>query len=603
MEHLTKNEMELTTRLNKTYMGRDGIAALSFFTHQIHNPPFGIDFANARDTWFKNPDCPMDGPASLQSIINQLAKSDDQKISRYGRFCIDQFQILWYYMDGQGPAQVGPVTCDFVNGLSDSAFAWLALSVFREPKNFCGEIGTPESLCFLAHRILDVQENETIADLCSGRGDFLSQYAGFEAYGFDINSDVISQSVGICALNGSYPAFKQQDVLTLSSEKYDNVFCEYPWGCRYERPIQALGCENWKPLPVKDLKRSMMSWLFIAKALSVLSEKGVAVVHANDGALFSTYESDIRREAVEKGLLKAVISLPSNIMEWSGAASSFLVFSRGNSSVRFIDASKLGMINRNRKAVLSHEDIGRILNEIKSVKTNELAVSVPNAEIVARGASLFPKAYLNPELRAASIPNGRSIGDLGTEIVRSVVSNSRFLVKEAVSEYRVLSSGDIADGRVDVSSLPYLTQEGVEQMTQKALSSILRDGDVVMTNKSTVIKTAVVETNGEKILLFGSLYGLRIDPGVMNPDYLCCFINSTVGQDSLRSIQTGTVISMITVANLNSFVVPCPPIEEQNRFASDIALTLEMILDSKERIAKLQKQVAGSFDFLLTENE
>ncbi|MBQ7250632.1 MAG: N-6 DNA methylase [Bacilli bacterium] len=549
-----------------------------------------------------NPNAPIEGPIEFECVIHRLADSKDPRIARYARFCIDQYQNLWYYMDCKDPDVIGPVTYAFVNGLSDSAFKELALQFFKEPKDAFKEFGTPESLCNLAGKILDVQKKETIVDLCSGRGDFLSQYADFDAYGFEINADALSFSVGICALNGSYPLFKQQDVLTLTHAKFDKVFCEYPWGIRYERPIQALGCENWKPLPVKDLKRSMMSWLFIAKALSLVDEKGIAVIHANNGALFSTYESDIRKEAVEKGLLKAVIALPVNIMEWTGVASSLLVFSRGNSSVRFIDGSTLGSLNKNRRVVLSDLDIERLLKELDCDETNGLAVSVSNEDILARGANLSPKAYLNPTLKVASIPNGKTIGDLGTEIIRGVVSNSRYLVKEAVSEYRVLSSSDIVDGRVDVSSLPYLTEEGIKDITQKALTSVLKDGDVVMTNKSTVIKTAVVETGGEKILLFGSLYGLRLDPNVMNPDYLCCFINSTVGQESLHSIQTGTVISMITVANLNSLVIPCPPIEEQNRFAEDIALTLEMIQDAKERIAKLQKRVAGSFDFLLTES-
>ena len=601
---LTKREKELVENLNKSYMAMDGIAALAFFTHQMHHPIEGVDFYDAEDAWFKSSEFPMDGPTVLQNAIHCIKQyTDDPILHAYADFCIEQFSIIWFFMDGSDPKEIGQVTYDFINGLSDEAFKEIALNYFRSNGKLFGGDGTPQSICSLVRRILDVKKDETVVDFCSGRGDFLSQYSGFDAYGYEIDAKALSLSVGICALNGSYPLLKQQDVLTLKDKKFDKAFCEYPWGYRYDRPIQVLGCEDWKPLPVKDLKRSMMSWLFIAKALSLVNEKGMTVIHANDGALFSTYESDIRKEAVERGLLKAVISLPANIIEWSNVASSLLVFSRGNSSVRFIDGRKLGTLDVSRKMVLSDSDIEQILRELDSDETNDLAVTVPNADIIAHGASLSLNAYLNPELRPVTIPNGKSIEALGTELIRSVVQNSRFLVKEAVSEYRVLSSSDIADGRVDVSSLPYLSQEGIEQLSKKALLSVLKDGDIVMTNKSTVIKTAVVETNGEKILLFGSLYGLRIDPHIMNPDYLCCFINSTVGQDSLRSIQTGTVISMITAANLNSFIVPCPPIEEQNRFAANVALTLEMIQDSKERIAKLQKQVAGSFDFLLTEAE
>ncbi len=603
MEHLTKTETELVAYLNKAVMRRDGIAALSFLTYQIHNPPLGIDFDRVRSAWFKNSEDLFEGLMELRKTIDRLVKSNDPRISMYGSFCYDQYQILSDYLNVEEYKKIGLIVREFVDNVSDRALKWLTLSFLREPKGRIAEFGTPESVCALASKILDVKNDETVADLCSGRGDFLSQYASPNTYGFEINSDLVSKSIGICALNGSFPLFRQQDVLTIASGKYDKVFCEFPWGYCYERPIQALDCENWKPLPVRALRRSMMSWLFIAKALSVVDEKGIAVIHANDGALFSTYESDVRKEAVEKGLLKAVISLPNNIMENTGVASSLLVFSRGNSSVRFIDASKFGTLNNNRRTSLSSFDIDRIVGEMNREEKNELAVSISNAEIIAHNGSLSPKTYLNPKSKIVSIINGKTLGDLGTEIIRGVVLNSRFVVKEAVSEYRVLSSADIVDGRVDVGTLPYLTQEGIEQMTQKALLSVLRDGDVVMTNKSTVIKTAVVETKGEKILLFGSLYGLRIDSDLMNPDYLCCFMNSTAGQYSLRSIQTGTIISMITVANLKSFMVPCPSILEQNYCATRFAITLEMIQDSKEKIIKMQKEIAGSFDYLLAEGE
>lgn len=600
MYQLTKTELELYKNLNNAYMGKDGIAALAFLTLQVRDAPFDLNFGNV--FWFENPDFPIEGPISIQDVLHEAKNSEDQRIAMYARVCSEQHGILWYYMDGQDPKETGPVTYDFVNGLSDEALRLIALSAFTEEKDST-ETSTPDSLCTLARQLLAIGSDDTVADLCSGKGRFLSYITGNGAYGFEINSDLIGDSIGLCAVNLSYPSFEQRDVLTLEGRKFDRVFCEYPWGTRYERPLQTLSCENWKPLSVKDLKRSMLSWLFIAKALSLTANDGITVVHANDGALFSTYESDIRKEAVEKGLLKAVIKLPANMMRWTGIPSSLLVFGRGNKEVRFIDASKLGDYDEAKRIVLSIEDINKILMAVDGTKNNEFAASVPVDEIIARGSILLPSAYLNPEERNVQIRDGKTIEELGTEIIRSVVSNSRYLTKEAVSEYRVLSSSDIADGRVDVSSLPYLTKEGVSEISGKALASVLIDGDVVMTNKSTVIKTAVVETNGEKILLFGSLYGLRIKREIMNPEYLCAFINSAVGQNALRTIQTGTVISMITVANLNTFVVPCPPMAEQDRFAENIAVTLEMIQDAKSRIAKLQKQLAGSFDFLATEDE
>lgn len=605
MAQLTKKEMDILDKLNKAVMASDGIAALAFLTHQIHNPPLGLNFDYAECNWFELEDLltPQESLFHFQGCINDNSKSKDPRVKRYLDFCQSQLSILNFFLDVYEFGELkGRCVYDFVHTLSDESLKKIALQYYRE-RTWRMNAGTPEWLCKLVKDLLNVQEGESVVDLCSGRGEFLSQFSGNNHYGFEINADVIDYAIGLCALNGSFPLFEQHDVLTLNGSKFDKCFSEYPWGYRFERPIQILESDKWNPLPVKDIKRSMTSWLFIAKALSLTNESGMTIIHANEGALYSTYESDIRKEAIEKGLLKAVISLPASIMEDTQIRTSLLVFSRGNSAVRFIDASNKGIPNKLRRNILSEEDIRWILGEIDNEETSESAITVSNEAIIAHDSILLSSHYLHPETKRIVMTNGKKIADLGTIIVRGVVMNSSYLVKRAVSQYRVLSSSDIVDGRIDVPSLPYLTPEGLQTLSKKALGNVLQDGDVVMTNKSTVIKTAVVETNGEKILLFGSLCGLRIDTSVMNPDYLCAFFNSAVGQDLLKTIQTGTVISMITVANLNEFVVPCPPIAEQNRFATDIALTLEMIQDAKDRIAKLQKSVSGSFDFLIEENE
>ena len=149
--------------------------------------------------------------------------------------------------------------------------------------------------------------------------------------------------------------------------------------------------------------------------------------------------------------------------------------------------------------------------------------------------------------------------------------------------------------------MPYLSEEGIEHLIGKWKENLVQDGDVVMTNKSTTIKSAVIKTNGEQIILFGSLVGIRLNTKLINPDYLSAFINSNAGQTLLRSIQTGATIQMITLNNLRELTIPCPSLEKQNKLVEDLEITLQMIRDSKDRILKLQKEYEGSFDSLFVE--
>ena len=114
-----------------------------------------------------------------------------------------------------------------------------------------------------------------------------------------------------------------------------------------------------------------------------------------------------------------------------------------------------------------------------------------------------------------------------------------------------------------------------------------------MTNKSTVIKSAITHLGDEKVVLFGSLYGLKVDTNKMSPMVLNAFINSDSGQMILKTIQTGTVIAMITVANLKNCIIPCPSLQDQFDFVDKYKIEdkLDFIMDkiTNEHINLLRK--------------
>jgi restriction endonuclease S subunit len=196
-----------------------------------------------------------------------------------------------------------------------------------------------------------------------------------------------------------------------------------------------------------------------------------------------------------------------------------------------------------------------------------------------------------------NIPSSKKLNEVAETVVKSFVSDSRKLTSSPTSGVRVIKSSDIEDGTYDLEKLEYLI-EAPENLDRY----LLQDGDILLTNKSTKIKTAIVKLNkDEKLVMFGSLYGIRVNKNISNPYYLQCFLNSNVGNLMLSRLQTGTSIQCITQSNLLMLEIPCPSLEEQDKVAKEYILKLEMLQDSKQRVEKLAKDIVEMFSKIVEE--
>ena len=598
MEKISSKTLELFNKINEL-SGNEFTNQLAFVTYFLKANPYKSDLEDAKIYWFDNDNFIYEYSRTLEMLLN-YSKSINPILQD---LISDALDIMTFYLDGRlrEIAEAPTLIKQFVKEATvDELKAILLRSINANIDSFAD---SSPSVAKLSAQLLCLEEDDSILDLCSGKGEFLSLISsGDKLTGVEINYDVLKKSFVYCLLNDKKPEFLHQDALTFAGRTYNKIFCEYPFGLIYDRPFQFLGCEKWKPLPVTDLKRSMTSWIFISKVLSLLDKNGIAVVRCNDGALFSTYENDIRKMAISMGLVKGVISLPSKIYVGTNVKTSLLVLSYGNESIRFVDATSFGVINSRSKCVsFTDDDIKEIVKLFNSSEKYDLALTVNNEDFDE--SNLTVNRYLRPKISRIEIKDGKKLSDILDRLVKSAVFNSAFLTNNPASGIKVLSSSDIKDGIADARNLPYLSLEGMEYLPKNWKNSFLENGDVIMTNKSTVIKSAVVNIEDENVLLFGSLYAMRLKKDVLLPPYLCGFINSNVGQMLLKTIQTGTVISMITAGNLLEFIVPCPSMTKQIKLVEQMSITLDMIRESRERIIKLQNSYERSFDDLILEEE
>ena len=74
------------------------------------------------------------------------------------------------------------------------------------------------------------------------------------------------------------------------------------------------------------------------------------------------------------------------------------------------------------------------------------------------------------------------------------------------------------------------------------------------------------------------------------------FLDSSLGQASLKQIQKGATIITINSKDLATILIPMIDVEKQNAKANDYNLKLTTILGYKKEIERLERSLQESFD-------
>ena len=120
--------------------------------------------------------------------------------------------------------------------------------------------------------------------------------------------------------------------------------------------------------------------------------------------VYKRQEYAIRQRMVDEGMLKGVISMPSNIFANTGTNVSILFLDKANTDgkVLLLDASKLGTKvkdGKNQKTVLSDDEVARIINTFVGHQVeDDFSVSVSTEDIKNKGYSFSAGQYFEVKI-------------------------------------------------------------------------------------------------------------------------------------------------------------------------------------------------------------
>lgn len=162
----------------------------------------------------------------------------------------------------------------------------------------------------------------------------------------------------------------------------------------------------------KAKKESMAIYLlFIQHIMHVLSDKGQAAIVVPTGFITaqSGIEKKIRERLVDKGWLRGVVSMPSNIFASTGTNVSILFIDKQADSehILLMDASKLGQTvkeGKNQRTVLTPEEEAHIIETFnRKTAVEDLSVVVTKQQVMDKNYSFSAGQYFEVKIEYVDI--------------------------------------------------------------------------------------------------------------------------------------------------------------------------------------------------------
>ena len=452
-------------------------------------------------------------------------------------------------------------------------------------------ISTPSSEIYqsdLVAKLLNLQDEDIVLEIGSGYGSFLS-YVGninssIKLIGEEINKDVCDSSKMVLEMSKANYSIENIDAIkNVKYPEFTKGFIFPPIGLRYPTDIY----ERYQSInnTIFNLKSSC-EWFFIYNALESMKEGGKIIAIVSDGVLFKAQDTNFRKYLLENNLIEGIISLPSGFLKGTAIKTNILILSKNNRKFKLFDASPYLPENSKRKQI-SLNNINELYNayqfcnrlidkdDIKTIDCNLTYSSITSKNLYEGMKNLINLNEVVEILKGSNL----------------TISNFEDLITEDDTDYLVLTSSDIDNGLIDYKKLKHINNGS------KYEKFCAKDGDVIITSKSTKVKLAVINNkNNKKIIITGAMYILRPIENKIDGTYLKIFFDSLKGRQILQSAQKGSVITTISVYELESLKVPCPEYKDQLKVSSKYNNLMSMYEVMKKEVSDMENKLENFYD-------
>lgn len=446
---------------------------------------------------------------------------------------------------------------------------------------------TPISIIKLVDQLLEIKDNDSLLDVCSGIGvtlAYLSMDKDVKLMGIEINEQTYIHSkllLNVIHKNTTKIIFADALKTDLTPFNANKVFINGPIGFKFpkdkyedifEKKFSRTNYE--KLIPKHD-----SSWIFVLDAILHSNFEKIVVV-MNEASLVNNREIMIRKQLIEDGYIEAVIDLPEGLLDYSNIPVSLLILSKNNKNVKFVDATKLGS-KKIRQTILHDDDIETIINALEN--ETEKSKTCEYDELANEDFIFSSKRYLIPDL-----PYEKTVQlkDVVKSIHRGAMISTKYLEElksDEPTQFQYLSLNNVNNGIVE-TDLPFITD------IDESLERHVITKDSLIISKMAPFKVAFIELNDRKILMSSNLYFLEIDETKINPKYMEAYLQSQLGIREFKKYEKGSAMKTISISDLEKIKIPILSEEEQQKIGNKYELLKREHLVNLENIRRIEDE-------------
>ena len=458
---------------------------------------------------------------------------------------------------------------------------------------------TPNSIVELSKKLLEVKDNDSVADLCAGIGNFLvscaSEYPNAKYYSYEIDNVLKNiTDLRIADFNSTCISNYQKDVFALIDDqrKYNKIFANYPFKLRLKD--MRMGADYFQSVINRNPNLSKVTssdWIFNLLVLDLLENNGKAVVLMTNGSTWNLTDTAIREYFVENGFIETVIELPARLFSNTSIPTTMMVLSKNSinrNGIRLVNASNIFVPGR-RTNEFSDDNINEILKLVEKNDVNSMLVSYDTLN--KNDYSLSFSRYQTSNI---DVVDGVKFDSVIKKITRGASLRADQLdemtsIEPTNTNYLMLSN--ISNGMID-DKLPYL-----KEIDPKLEKYCIHSNNLILSKNGYPYKVAVAQVkNNQTVLANGNLFIIELDEEKVNPYYLKAYFDSEQGIATLKSITVGATIPNIGVDSLKKIIIPVPSLEEQKRIAEKYQIAFDEVSLLKVKLNKALDKLHHVFD-------
>ena len=391
------------------------------------------------------------------------------------------------------------------------------------------------------------------------------------------------------------------NIRNLASSNYD-----------YEgKDTEAKSIEFMKLRSDKNLEEitenASLEWLHYIELMTNFKDEGKAISLVESKILYDNENIKIRKYFIENGYIEAIILLPENMMIGLNDSLVFIVFSKGNEKIRFVDASNFGKVKKFKEkkiSILKDSDIDEIMNLLNNEINSKISISKKIEDFSKNSYNLDVNVNISSSKTNFSKETVTvvKLESLAKKIIRgSQISPKEledFKTNEETSNI-YLSISDVNDGLIDFQNIQnYLTE--IPKNQEKFL---IKNEDILLSKYGIApYKFAVASiTEREKVIASGNFIIIEVDKKQISPYYFAALFSSKEGTKILKEAYSDSKNGSLSIKKLEKVMIPVYSKEVQEKIANEYFKILSDIEKEKIKLKKLLENKEKVFEKLMEE--